>query len=183
MKKIDSPKIKQNGRDLRTQYYWDRTRRYGERYREFHWPSVALLLNLIHTYDVVATHFAKRVAKFGLSISAFNVLMILSRSDEKGMKQNELSHLMLVSRANITGLIDSLVRQGLVSREQDATDRRVCIARITPQGAQLLESLLPSHYAEIARIAGAVNARGKAEMNRLLDQLRTAVDDEDGGRS
>jgi MarR family 2-MHQ and catechol resistance regulon transcriptional repressor len=183
MKKNASPKNGQSGRDLRTQYYWDRTKRYGERYREFHWPSVALLLNLIHTYDVMATHFAKRIAKYGLSISAFNVLMILSRSDEKGMKQNELSHLMLVSRANITGLIDSLVRQNLVSREQDDRDRRVCIARITPQGAQLLESLLPSHYAEIARIARGVNAREKTEMNRLLDRLRTALDHEAGGSS
>ena len=68
--------------------------------------------------------------------------MILSRSQSKACKQNEISQLMLVSRANITGLVDSLVRQGLVERTNDPHDRRVNMVKILPKGEKLLEGFI-----------------------------------------
>lgn len=44
--------------------------------------------------------------------------------------------MMLVSRANITGLVDRLERDGLVYREADPRDRRSLRAKITAQGGK-----------------------------------------------
>lgn len=161
--------------DAKSDYYWDRVRHHGKRYPKFHWPSVELILNFLYTYDVLATHFAKRIGAYGLSLSAFNVLMILSRSDKKGLKQHDLSRLMLVSRANITGLVDSLVRRNLVARAYDRKDRRVCMARITAQGEAVLEALLPSHYEEIARVVETIGPADKARMSQLLTGIRERI--------
>ncbi|MFA6600998.1 MAG: MarR family transcriptional regulator [Candidatus Omnitrophota bacterium] len=161
--------------DLLSDYYWPRVRKYGKRYPKFHWPSVELLLNLVYTYEVLSTHFAKRIGRYDLSLSTFNVLMILSQSERGGLKQQDLSRLMLVSRANVTGLVDSLVRRGLVVRGPDAKDRRVCMAKITRKGEELLEHLLPGHYEETARVAGAIGHADKARMNRLFISLRKQI--------
>lgn len=160
--------------DQKTRYYWNQVQYHGKRYPKFHWPSVELLLNLIYTYDIIETHFAKRMAGAGLSVSAFNILMILSRH-EQGCKQRDLSKLMLVSRANITGLVDSLVRRKFVLRSPDKTDRRATIVRITPKGESLLERVLPSHYEEIHAILSGMDSREKKVLNRSLEKLRALV--------
>ncbi len=158
--------------DRRTQFYWQGVREHGKKYPSFHWPSVETLLNVIYTYDALMTHFSKELAKQGLSPSAFNILMILSRNDAKTYKQSDLSKLILVSRANITGLIDSLVKKGLVTRGENKKDRRVCMAQITPAGEKLLESFLPSHYAQIEETTSSLTTEEKKELTHLLTKLR-----------
>ena len=49
---------------------------------------------------------------------------------------------MLVSRANITGLVDSLFRKGLVERINDPHDRRVNMIKILPKGEKLVRGFI-----------------------------------------
>src|SRR5580692_9845704 len=97
-----------------------------------------MLLNLVYTYDIVSGHMAEKTSPYGITKAGFSVLMILSRSPQKACKQNEISRLMLVSRANITGLVDSLARLGLVERTNDPRDRRVNMVKILPKAEKLL---------------------------------------------
>lgn len=169
--------------DIRKEYYWEKIRQHGAQYPTFHWPSVELLLSFIHTYDIMYTHFAKRFAKYGLSPATFNTLMILSRGEGKAYKQNDLSKLLFVSRANITGLVDSLVRQGLVKREPDLNDRRVCLLEMTEKGEALLEQILPSHYEEIKQVVRSINAKDKRTITAgFAKMLSSVVTEEPKGR-
>src|SRR5271154_2073283 len=138
------PEIKNT--DRRAEYYWSQVKKHGSKYPEFNWPSVEILLNLVYTYDVVSAHMANKTSPYGITKAGFSVLMILSRSESKACKQNEISQLMLVSRANITGLVDSLVRLGLVERANDPQDRRINRVKILPKGEKLLKDLLPGYY-------------------------------------
>src|ERR671938_69085 len=130
----------------RERHYLERMRHHGEKYSEFHRPSVELLVNLIYTYDVIYARLAREIERDGLSVAAFNVLTILSRCGREGCPMHELGELLLVSRANITGLVDWLTRRGLVARIEDKNDRRVRLIQLTKDGEKLLESLLPSYY-------------------------------------
>jgi DNA-binding MarR family transcriptional regulator len=168
-------KIKQSFPDKRENYYHDRVRQHGQRYRQFHLPSVQVLLNLIYTYDVTATHLARRIGGYGLSLSAFNLLMILTRGGSRGCPLSEIGELMLVSKANITGLVDCLERKGLVERVADRHDRRVRVARITKVGEALLESLLPDHYSELRTICSGLSNLEKNQLYSLLTKLRHSV--------
>ncbi|MBI4455847.1 MAG: MarR family transcriptional regulator [Acidobacteria bacterium] len=162
--------------DKRASFYsLDRWLRHARRYRGFHEPSVELHLNLIYTYGVVASHFARRLSAKRLSLSAGNVLMILRESENKGRPLHEIGELLLVSRANITALVDSLERRGLLERVGQEGDRRVRIARITKAGEALLESILPGHYAEIRRIYTVMSSKEKILLSRLLTKLRNNV--------
>jgi MarR family 2-MHQ and catechol resistance regulon transcriptional repressor len=161
--------------DRREEHYLRRMRHHSERYEEFHWQSVELLVNLIYTCDVIQTHIARKVEAHGLSLGAFNALMILSRCDEGGCPMHELGELLLVSRANMTGLVDCLERKGLVERVPSPTDRRVRLARLTKAGHKLLESILPNHYLRVRELLRGVSNKDKAALSALLTKLRHNV--------
>lgn len=161
--------------DKREHHYLDRMRHHGRSYREFHRPSVELLVNLFYTYDVVYTRLARELEREGLSTAAFNVMMILSRCGEGGCQMSELGELLLVSRANVTGLVDCLERRGLVGRSPSPEDRRVRLVRLTGAGEGLLEGILPRHYGEVRAALRGLSDRDKADLSRLLTKLRRGV--------
>jgi MarR family 2-MHQ and catechol resistance regulon transcriptional repressor len=158
--------------DRREHHYLKRMRHHQSQYAEFHWPSVELLVNLTYTYDVIYAHLSRRVEALGLSLGAFNVLMILSRSDSKGCPMHELGELLLVSRANVTGLVDCLARRDLVKRTVNERDRRVRLVQLTKAGEKLLESILPGHYARVREMLRSVSNKDKQLLSQLLMKLR-----------
>ncbi len=170
-------KIEKKTEDKRAIYYWDRLQNYGRKYKWFHWPSVEAFLNLVYTYDVISNHFASKIQHTGLSRSALNILNIISRSDKKGCTHKELSDLLLVSRANVTGLVDSLVRKNLVKRQDSQHDRRLSIVKITKNGEELLNSVLPSYYLEMRRLASDLSNDERNKLNDILIKLRLKIFD------
>ena len=164
--------VKAEVQDRRAEYYWTQVKKHGAKYPEFNWPCVETLLNLVYTYDIVSGHMGEKIARHGITKAGFSVLMILSRSEAKSCKQNEISQLMLVSRANITGLVDSLVRQGFVERASDPHDRRVNMVKILPQGEKLLQEILPAYYKRVHEICSVFTASEKQVLNDLLRRLR-----------
>jgi len=158
--------------DRRGEYYWSQVKKHGAKYPEFNWSSVEMLLNLAYTYDVVSDDMARKTSAFGITRAGYNVLMVLSRSGSKACKQNEISQLMLVSRANITGLVDGLVKSGLVVRTSDPHDRRVNMVMILPKGEKLLQDLLPGYYKHIHEICSVFSSKEKKAFNDLLSALR-----------
>jgi MarR family 2-MHQ and catechol resistance regulon transcriptional repressor len=161
--------------DRRESHYLSRMRHHGEKYEEFHRPSVELLVNLIYTCDVIQTNIARRVEAHKLSLGAFNALMILSRFEAEGCPMHELGELLLVSRANVTGLVDCLERRGMVERAAAPGDRRVRLVRLTAAGRKFLETILPDHYARVRALLKGVSNGDKAALSRLLTKLRHNV--------
>jgi MarR family transcriptional regulator, 2-MHQ and catechol-resistance regulon repressor len=158
--------------DKREHHYLDRMRHHSRRYREFHWPSVELIFNLVYTYDVLHTRLAREAERERLSTASFNVLMILSRRGEEGCPMSELGELLLVSRANVTGLVGCLERRGLVERAASEQDRRVKLVRLTGEGARLLEGILPRHYEGVRAALEGLSVREKSDLSKLLTKLR-----------
>ena len=168
---------KSNKVDHREEYYWSQIKKHDGRYKSFHWPSMEMFLNLAYTYDVVSSDMSSRVTPYGITRAGFNVLRILSRSGSKSCKQNEISQIMLVSRANITGLVDSLSRQSLVERISDPNDRRVNMIKILPKGEKLLEALLPGYYKHMHEVSSVFTENDKKIFNELLKRLRNRTND------
>jgi MarR family 2-MHQ and catechol resistance regulon transcriptional repressor len=75
---------------------------------------------------------------------------------------------MLVTRANITGLIDKLESKGLVQRTEQHGDRRATIIELTRKGATVHESV-SSKYRAFLR--DALTALTEDEQRNLRDVL------------
>jgi DNA-binding MarR family transcriptional regulator len=76
----------------------------------------------------------------GLSSGALDILMRLSASADDGISIGDLAQSAGVSSRNVTGLVDTLERDGLVRRVPDRHDRRSVLAQITPAGQAWIES-------------------------------------------
>jgi len=133
-------------------------------------------LSFIYTHHRLSLYLDKAARAYGITRSAINVLTILRSTEGRGCGQQELSRLLLVSRANVTGLIDGLIRKGLVQRTPDESDRRACIVKISQKGERLLDSILPQYHIRISKIYSALNNAEKKIFNRVMGKLRITLD-------
>ncbi|HXH11891.1 MAG TPA: MarR family transcriptional regulator [Alphaproteobacteria bacterium] len=99
------------------------------------------LLNVLRTADVLMQRLTAVLKPFKLSHSQYNVLRILRGAGPDGLACREISERMISRDPDITRLLDRLEARGLVARTRDQQDRRVVMARITPEGLRLLEAL------------------------------------------
>ncbi|MCX5215157.1 MarR family transcriptional regulator [Kitasatospora sp. NBC_00240] len=91
----------------------------------------------------------------GLSAGALDVLARLSATGEEGLSIGELARAAGVSSRNVTGLVDTLERDGLAQRVQDRHDRRSVRVRITVVGHEWLAAFrLPTQRAMSAVFQG-----------------------------
>ena len=170
--------MNQGTADQRVAYYWGRVREQGQKKKDFDWPSTEVVLNLAYTYDVLMLHWSKLLSRYHLSLSAMNILTILKYSQGEGHEQQELCQLLLVSRANITKLIDSLVKRGLVIRTASQSDRRVWIVKLTSAGDKLFADFNPFLLKEAKRITSRLTGQEKRLLNGLFLKLRVGVSEE-----
>jgi len=92
-----------------------------------------------------AEHF-KRVhssvfRNFGLSFPQYNVLRVLDASKNGQSKISDVSRIMLVPDANITGIAKRLERDAFIIKKSDPEDDRVTILEMTPKGKRTLKNI------------------------------------------
>ncbi len=100
-----------------------------------------LFLNIIRTADQLQRGATEVLEIVDLTRSQYNALRILRGAGEKGCACGEISERMISHDPDITRLLDRLEKRLLVARNRDATDRRIVITRILPQGLDLLKKL------------------------------------------
>lgn len=132
------------------------------------------MFSLFSTYDAAFALLSRRMARESLTLPGFNVLMLLGHGEfrEKGCPMHRLGELLVVSRANVTGLADSLERKGLVVRKEHPEDRRSKLVRITAAGDKKLAKILPGHFLTLKRITEALDPEEREQLRRLLGELR-----------
>ncbi len=161
--------------DRREAYYHARLRQCGPSYPEFNLPAAEAALNLLYTYEVFYQQMARYLADYGLSKSTFNILMLLKHAGPEGMLLHDLGELLLVSRANITGLVDHLEQKGYVKRVTDQNDRRARFAQLTSSGRSLLERFLPVHFRNVAEMLSDLTVEEKDALTQLLKRARMSL--------
>lgn len=148
---------------------------YEERFTDFDPADALVVISLIRTEDAYARARDNYLAHYGLTGSTFNVLMFLDSSPEERVPMSTLSDNLLVSRANITGLIDSLEKRGYVLRRPDTSDRRVVHAEITKKGRAVLHKLLPVHFRAVETMLEGLSHEEKTSLVELLARIRSGV--------
>ena len=111
-----------------------------------------LLTRLLATAHQLEARLEAELADVGLSLAKFGVLKTLAESNQP-MPLSQLAERNRCVRSNITQLVDRLEAEGLVQRVDDASDRRVVRASLTPQGRQSFEEgtgIITAHEHEVS---------------------------------
>jgi MarR family 2-MHQ and catechol resistance regulon transcriptional repressor len=131
-----------------------------------------------HRLVVTVVEAAERLQKaadrflrdYGITVAQFNLLVALA-VDPDGLPQAEIGQRLVVSRANVTGLVGRLRRLGLCRVEPDPGDGRVKRVRLTPRGRDLLDRIEGPYFREIRRLTGGLGASGLKRVSDTLDRL------------
>lgn len=94
--------------------------------------------------------------EFDTTLPRFDVMAALERSEE-GLRMSQLSQALMVSNGNVTGIIDRLVKDGLVERIAIEGDRRSTKVRLTGDGKTFFGKLAASHEARVDELFADVN--------------------------
>ncbi len=117
---------------------------------------------------------AAQLAPFGLSEGRFVVLFLLGASAE-GLAPAVLAERAGVTRATMTGLIDSLEKDLLVERHADPVDRRALRIRLTPKGKRLAQKVFKAHGQWIAGLFGGLTEKEQDMLGHLLGKAAAGL--------
>lgn len=136
------------------------------------------LLNILATAELIKKESGRLFEPLGITAAQFNVLiLLLAQTDDGRMSQRDLSRMLMVSRANVTGLVDRLEAQGLVMRTTDNGDRRATTVTLTDAGfevAREADNLYISRIHTVMKVLGREQWRAlSTNLTRIRTQLRT----------
>jgi DNA-binding MarR family transcriptional regulator len=149
--------------------------------------ACAVYLHLLRAGDEVFRVAEKNLNRHAISPGRFGVLMLLwggahSRDPEGDGAADPclaagprtpaaLADAAGVTRATMTGLIDTLERDGLVRRVPDQEDRRMMSVVLTPKARQLLADMLPGHFRLMAALTTALSESERQTLVALLNKI------------
>jgi DNA-binding MarR family transcriptional regulator len=147
---------------------------FSERYPGASPQATQAAMNIVRTADLLVKRIADLVEPFGLSPSSGLALGILADAAEP-LPPHEIAGRLIISRATVTGLLDSLEKRGYVRRLPHATDRRMLLIELTATGRQVAHDFrLVVHQHERAWLA-AFDEQEQQQLIGLLQRLQLAL--------
>ena len=131
-----------------------------------------VFLNIQRTAELLSWGINETLKQAELTPTQYNVLRILRGKGREGASCSEISERMVTKDSDITRLLDRLESSGLISREREAKDRRIIIARITDDGLRLLSELDKPVAACHRRQLGHLGEKRLAALSKLLEAVR-----------
>lgn len=142
-------------------------------------PSATeVFLHLLRAGDEAFRVVEAQLAQHEITQGRFGVLMALwgncQRADcenEKPLTPAELADRTGVTRATITGLVDTLERDGLVTRTPHPQDRRMMSVGLTLRGEELLAKIMPEHFRRMAWLMEPLREDERKTFVQLLTKV------------
>jgi DNA-binding MarR family transcriptional regulator len=113
-------------------------------------PALAVWFRLLRGHAAARRRLeASLQAAHGLTVVAYEALLLLSEADERALRRVDLARGLGLTASGITRLLDGLEREGLVAKRTCDSDARVTYAVLTDAGAERLELASCSHVGSV----------------------------------
>jgi len=113
-------------------------------------------------------------AEFDATLPQFDLLSQLYR-ERDGLRLGELSRRTMSTNGNVTGLVDRLVTDGLIARENLDGDRRVTIVKLTRRGSEMFAGMAKSHENWLRELMGDLDDDTIAQVLEQLGAVKSAI--------
>lgn len=137
--------------------------------------AVRLWLRLLSCTMVIEKRVKRGFAdQFQTTLPRFDILAALDRADA-GLSMGALGRALLVSNGNITGLIQTLIRDGDVEMATAPGDRRTAIVTLTDVGRARFRIMAAAHHDWVESMFAGLSRSEKAQMLALLETLKSSI--------
>jgi MarR family 2-MHQ and catechol resistance regulon transcriptional repressor len=131
--------------------------------------ALDLVIKLNRAADSLEARMMRHVRSSGLTVSQFGVLDALYHLGPLCLGQIAKKHLRTPN--NITSVVDTMEKSGLVERKRSTEDRRLVRVSLTDRGREEFEKLWPEHVGAALRETAVLSAQEQAELCSLLKKL------------
>ena len=128
-------------------------------------------LSLLRTAGLLERALGHRLRGDGLTATQYNVLRILRGAHPGSLACGAIGARMVTPEPDVTRLLDRLEARGLLQRERNPDDRRVVVARISPNGLELLRRL---DQPVLDTIEGLLAGLADDDVERMIELLEKA---------
>jgi DNA-binding MarR family transcriptional regulator len=133
---------------------------------------------LRHWAEVFMRHSMHEYLRFsrqsGLSMAQINTLFRLYHTGECGV--SDVGDHLGVTNAAASQMVDRLVQQGLLERDEHPEDRRAKKLTLTPQGQQLVEASIEVRQRWMEQLTTAFNPSEQGSIADALIKLTVAAE-------
>ncbi len=147
----------------------------ASRYDRMDVESVQALVKLLRTGSDLLTGFEKMLGTYGLSQGRFLILVILNRTPKAPLTPSGLAKNLGVTRATMTGLVNGLEKDELITRQADPVDKRKQHIQLTARGIHRLESILPDYYTRVNGLMQGLTLDQKITLIALLETVDAGI--------
>ena len=129
-------------------------------------PATIAWLRLARVFQKIDQRTAETMRSFGLSVSRFDVLN--HAGSPEGRTQQDLAGSLLVTKGNVTQLIDAMERDGLLERRRDGRSKRIYL---TDQGRELRQAAVQAQEAAISCYFSVLDKEDVLALVRMMRKL------------
>jgi DNA-binding MarR family transcriptional regulator len=116
-----------------------------------------------------------------LTMSQLKILFALRLNGGSGVQ--DLAHLMGVSPATMTGIVDRLVAAGYVTRREDPHDRRVRRIELSPGGDELLNGIVSAGEEHQLRLMSRLSLGELTVVAQAMELIGRAIERDEAERA
>ncbi len=131
-----------------------------------------VLMGVIRAAESFKRVFSNIFKKYDLSFPQYNILRVLDASTKGQSRITEVSRIMLVPGANMTGLAKRLERTGFILRKSDDRDERATVLEITATGKRTLKKIEKERDQGLERMLSGFS---DTEKRVLIEQVKRLI--------
>ena len=135
-------------------------------------PFLATIRELVRAYQAFSAYSEAFVRQHDLTPAQFDVIATLGNT--QCMSMGDIGEKTLITKGTLTGVVDRLIKKGLVTREVPPENRRSVIVKLTAEGDALFEQVFPAHIADMKQHFDSFNPSELELLKVLLGRLRQA---------
>jgi DNA-binding MarR family transcriptional regulator len=150
----------------------DILKKFAHRYSDVDSDTVIQFLNILHVGTELSESLDSFLAQHGLLQGRWWVLILLMREDDLTSTPSALAKKSGVSKATMSGLINGLLKDGLITRLGDSLDRRSYSVKLSKLGQFKLDEVMPDYYKRVNKIMGVITAEDRDKMLKSLTLIK-----------
>ena len=137
--------------------------------------GASLWIRMAKCYSLIEADARALSADVGLTLPQFDVLAQLLRCG-RPMQAYDLSRELLVTKGNLTGIIDRLENKGLIALKPKPGDGRAKLIELTAKGRRIAKKEVTKNENRLGEIFSALSAKEKTAIMLMLNQLRVTLE-------
>jgi DNA-binding MarR family transcriptional regulator len=149
--------------------------KFAERYPDADVTAIASFLYLLRVATDLSLALDTCLSKHDLLQGRWWVLILLMREESTTSTPSILADKLGVTRATMTGLLDGLEQNGLVTRVFAKEDRRSVKIQLTPAGQAKLDVVMPDYYRRLRQCMQALDEDKRAQLQQLLGLINQGI--------